>query len=622
MGLETESDVEKICSLEPSPNTVLPNCNVTYKDGLLKLKEHFTEISFSQYRTSSCKNVPSRPVDLQGNIDLKRDSIYQSSREARKMKRMGTNKGRRKIELYRASEASLPVGIVDLLCSSDEENSQKRYSPMSLNSNSSGQKSCLEPFSSNGYIEICPNMDNREMQCAAAMGCGLNGNLNFRCEQVAGPLNNGIVLPERYTALAFNKSLSANAKFLHPPSPSGSDFSSVGSSKSRFSPIRKLFNPFVKSKSLRNPSSNIAKATDIKGTGMANMRQNQTFQKSFLDDFLHSVPLSNFEAQLVEKDHLRSAVTNSPVHLHGCLKLQTNQAVPFFEFSLNCPVEIFVAKMWKADKGFSWLYTFHSISNKKKSDAVGWRLADGDNESLVVGQMQVSCSESKDSGSFDNSMVAEFVLYDVAHARQSSFSPECSDDNQHPDGFNTCVADIIHELDDGSDAGRLKHKPEHAFDKGNFDSSNAHPWPPAALHPNHEIAAISIQLPFLKRENLKLNGGDKSRDYTLSNSLNLYTSEQKRQNICGIEGLEKVKVVIPAGHHSLPSPGSPGPSSLLDRWKSRGGCDCGGWDMACPITVLGSPCIPSCENQVLVGNQQPLQLFVQVSLFICYYQLQ
>ncbi|KAL5096960.1 hypothetical protein RYX36_001287 [Vicia faba] len=34
-------------------------------------------------------------------------------------------------------------------------------------------------------------------------------------------------------------------------------------------------------------------------------------------------------------------------------------------------------------------------------------------------------------------------------------------------------------------------------------------------------------------------------------------------------------VVLPGGVHSFPSKG--GPSSLLERWKSGGSCDCGGW---------------------------------------------
>lgn len=45
-------------------------------------------------------------------------------------------------------------------------------------------------------------------------------------------------------------------------------------------------------------------------------------------------------------------------------------------------------------------------------------------------------------------------------------------------------------------------------------------------------------------------------------------------------------VVLPSGIHSLPHKG--GPSSLIQRWKSGGSCDCGGWDMGCNLRILTS----------------------------------
>ncbi|KAL1361816.1 hypothetical protein HN51_010137 [Arachis hypogaea] len=48
-------------------------------------------------------------------------------------------------------------------------------------------------------------------------------------------------------------------------------------------------------------------------------------------------------------------------------------------------------------------------------------------------------------------------------------------------------------------------------------------------------------------------------------------------------------VLLPSGVHSLPSKG--GPSSLIERWRSGGSCDCGGWDLACQLKILSN------ENQ-------------------------
>ncbi|XP_027367767.1 uncharacterized protein LOC113873708 [Abrus precatorius] len=44
--------------------------------------------------------------------------------------------------------------------------------------------------------------------------------------------------------------------------------------------------------------------------------------------------------------------------------------------------------------------------------------------------------------------------------------------------------------------------------------------------------------------------------------------------------------LIPAGLHGGPTTKHGGPSSLVDRWRSGGSCDCGGWDEGCPLTVF------------------------------------
>lgn len=72
-----------------------------------------------------------------------------------------------------------------------------------------------------------------------------------------------------------------------------------------------------------------------------------------------------------------------------------------------------------------------------------------------------------------------------------------------------------------------------------------------------------------------------------------------------------MKVVLPIGNHGLPSAESEGdPSSLLDRWKHGGGCDCGGWDMA-PLILLGNPSVQFHKDHPLVEKYQPLELFSQ-----------
>ncbi|MBA0851490.1 hypothetical protein Goshw_020711 [Gossypium schwendimanii] len=620
MGLEMDT-------LDLSPNTVLPpprqcsNIEKRYpkgksgrKDEILKVKEGFTEISFRRYRSASCKNMQCRSIGAESNAELKRGSIYQSSKEVSKMKKTGTVEGRRKIELSRSSDTSYSFRLVDSLCNSEDE----RNSVMSVGSNlksGSVNKPYVEPCSSSGFIEIClssdnKNLDKRGKQLVESVRIGNKKDVSFGCEPVVRPLDDGNDLLEEDTVQKLHKSLSAKVEASCSPSSSESDRFSWTSSRPRFSPIKKMFDPFMKSKSLRSPLGYTAEA------GMENARRNKTFRKSLLHDFSHSPRNSEPDSLFTTKDRVQSPTASSPVHLHGCLKLGVKHGMPFFEFSMNQPEDVvFLAKQWKQDNAFNWVYTFHSVGNRKKSNASIWGLSDGSKDSSIVAQMQVSCclcSEIKDNGVLENSMVTEFVLYDIAHARQHVSVQES------PDVRKTRVcpspgSDVgCYESDDGSNAVRLKDHLNVASDSDEVESVNGStPLLPANLHPSLETAAVVIQVPFKKRESLKYRRGDKIGYTRHLNLLNLSMVEECKSNVQDSKIQEKVKVVIPTGNHGYPSTETLGPSSLLDRWRNGGGCDCGGWDMACPLVVFGNPSINCSEDQLLVDSEQPFELFLQ-----------
>lgn len=628
MGLEVELEFHKNRTVGLSPNTVLPSqqdcSNVRKKntrgkprkDDLLSLKEDFIDINFGRYRSSSCKSIPSRPVGLEGTIELKRGSMYQSSEEVRKMKEMGRVQRGRKIELSRSSDTSLSFRIVDPSCGLDEEGLKKRSPVIPLDplfSPTSGSKPFVEPCSKDGFLEIYLNSNDRDKPADTVDKDSVD--LPLRSDQSVGPLNDGNELLERDTVCSLHKSQSAKVEVPYSPSPSESDCSSRASSKTRFSPVKRMFDPFKKSKSLRSPLGYSAEPGGFKTSGTTNLRRNKTSRKSLLHDFSNTEKVAQPDPQFVERENHQSVAACSPVHLHGYLKLEYKHGVPFFKFSLKCPEEVFVAKTWKTDNASKWVYTFHSIDGRKKSNASGWGWSSSDKDLTMVGQMQVSCylcSELKDGGVVNNSLVTEFVLYDIAHARQSAVVQG----DGSPDvlrALNGPNVEFIKETlqDDRSRSMKLKLQQRQAPEKGNFDSSNCYPWASAELHPNLEIAAIIMQVPIEKRKSLISKRGDKVSDKLIPDLLNHSMIEQTKKHINYSRSPEKVKVLIPAGNHGLPSAESRGPSSLLDRWRFGGGCDCGGWDMACPLAVLGNPCTQFGEDQPLVEDQQPLELFVE-----------
>ncbi|PNY05253.1 hypothetical protein L195_g001697 [Trifolium pratense] len=70
---------------------------------------------------------------------------------------------------------------------------------------------------------------------------------------------------------------------------------------------------------------------------------------------------------------------------------------------------------------------------------------------------------------------------------------------------------------------------------------------------------------------------------------------------------QEVTAVLPSGVHSLPSDG--GPSSLIERWKTGGSCDCGGWDLACKLKILANKnqtCRTSRTSEAYFADQHEL----------------
>ncbi|XP_030472483.2 uncharacterized protein LOC115690303 [Syzygium oleosum] len=636
MGVDMDLNFVKRCTVRHSPKTVLRShrhslstekrkekAKHARKDDLLILNEDFLEIDFGRYRCASCKTISSGPVEPEGNVEFRRGSVYRSSREIRRMTNIGTSERRRKIEVSQGSDTTSSVSIVDSLCPSDEESPWKRSSVISLNLDSnptSNNKHNMQPPTTNRLKDICLNVDDRKMQSAEALDRDSTGDLKFRCGENIGRSNDSNGLQERDKVCPLPKSLSAKVEM--PPSPSVSEScpSSKTSSNFRLNSVRKMFDPLIKSKSLRSPLAYAREDGLVKTTGTVHVRRDSTFRRSttMSHDFSSTSHNCRLSAQVPKTDCSHSTVQESPVHLHGFLKCRDKHGVPFFEFSLKCREEVLVAQTRKSNNSFSWVYTFHSHDGRKKSSAEGWALNEGKKESSMVGQMQACCylcSELEGTGSFDNSLVTEFVLYDIAHARRSTARESQDQASSLPEvkcgsrNNPRCVRRTS-KIDDIANAVKIQHQTKHTRDSRDPVSLNLYPWAPSEPRPDLEIAAVVIQVPYEKTESLRYKRGNKIDDNAHPSLLNFSVFEQMKEQLPE-RTCNTVQVVIPTGNHGLPNCDSRGPSSLLERWRSGGGCDCGGWDMACPLTVFGNPKIQFTEDQSLVDNQKPLELFLQ-----------
>lgn len=363
------------------------------------------------------------------------------------------------------------------------------------------------------------------------------------------------------------------------------------SHKTPFSPFKKMLDPVMKSKSLCSPSL-MEPGTTSSAPDTVSLNKYKVFPRSLLNDFSKA-------AEKIDGDRTSYQVIKtvaSPVHLHAVLKWEFNHGSSSYEFFVKDPEVVLSAKTWKTENAFNWVYTFHCckmksniISHGKKNKHL--------QQSLMIGQMQVSCylcSEVSVAGALDNSVVTEFTLYDIAQARRSVEieRSHCSADSNQTSAFT--VAD--------NSVGRYSSE---------FDSnpSTSYPLASAELQPNLEIAAIVTQIPFTKKEaleNMQVRENDNCGNQDLSSSCAV---DQTRVNIGGHSGPAYVKVVTSTGKHGLPNREELGPSSLLDRWRLGGGCDCGGWDMGCQIAVFDNADNDNVTSRE--GTQQTTVLFVK-----------
>ncbi|TVU48679.1 hypothetical protein EJB05_08324, partial [Eragrostis curvula] len=561
-----------------------------------------------------CKSLPtrSRMTNAEHTIVGKRGSMYQSSSEISRIRKI--QEGRRKIDSAFDGDAFLSFDIVD---SASQPSTSGAYLHSHENRRS-GAKASVENArkvhqASRDFLDLSfrelPDenfkLDRPRLDCTLLKNDGDDGFLEISLEKelTKGPCRNAA---SRLLDIESGKGTETNYKNKTNENNCGGDrerdsasssksmpakvsnfdgtrrsenvhHSIENSTKARSSPFKKILDPIMKSKSVRSPS--LMEKGDSNCITAPVSRKNSMSRKSLLSDFSRTEQASchpNGEIQ-----HITSAL--SPAHLQAVLKLDSRNGVQVFEFCVEGPEESISARSWKTGNELNSIYTFHS--GGKRSSAAGRISKDGGCCSTpIVGQVQVSsylCSEVGKDGTMNNSVVTEFVSYDIAHARRAlEEKTQCTETSQPP------VCGIVDKSISGESPQTINLLDHQKNARNNSDVSTSCPWSEEDLYPHLEIAATVIQVPFNKTKSKEMKNGSSP---------------------C------TVKVVTPSGLHGLPSDNEASPSPLLDRWRYGGGCDCGGWDMACPIVVLGNAYDNNWAESITLNAKHPMELFVQGS---------
>ncbi|OIV90639.1 hypothetical protein TanjilG_01720 [Lupinus angustifolius] len=261
--------------------------------------------------------------------------------------------------------------------------------------------------------------------------------------------------------------------------------------------------------------------------------------------------------------------TASSTLSEGMIQCTWEQGVPRFVFSAD-EQEVCVSKLMKVDptdnKSLDYVYQFHLSKHSQKGHEIP-------SSEQLVAKMNVSTSfivcpnncriMETQFTLFGNTEIYDKEMYTTSHSHKKNkrLSKKLSQVFSSPSWKHRILESC--QLEPHAPAG------------SNFLDTN--------VPPNFELAAIVAKehLPCKKPE--KVGGwGLKFLKKTGVNQSTLPSEGCRNTGDCSTS----TNIVIPAGIHGGPRTRNGGPSSLIDRWKSEGHCDCGGWDEGCPLTVL------------------------------------
>ncbi|XP_022979363.1 uncharacterized protein LOC111479110 [Cucurbita maxima] len=278
-------------------------------------------------------------------------------------------------------------------------------------------------------------------------------------------------------------------------------------------------------------------------------------------------------------DQSSSGSASTPL-CQGMLQFTWKEGSPHFVFSVDDEKEVYVAdssKVVSADNNaLDYVYLFRSTKSGLKDHEVR------NTRPRIVGKMTVSSSYSV---CLNNSKVVdtEFVLF--GGIENSDVETNASNTIFKKNKvFPRRVAEVFRTSNSSKQnrSGVLKDScPWEPY--SNKHNSSDDLICARSLPPNLELAAVVV------RDHLPEDRGSGVGGWGLK-FLKQVEAKQTIQADCCMRNSTKcstsMNVLIPAGLHGGPRTRNGGPSTLMERWRSNGLCDCGGWDIGCPLTVL------------------------------------
>lgn len=290
----------------------------------------------------------------------------------------------------------------------------------------------------------------------------------------------------------------------------------------------------------------------------------------------------------------QSSCSTSATMYQGMLTCAWKNGLPHYVYTVDDRPEVYVADMSKVeplgDKVLDYVYTFHSRKRGKKGnntceiylEKVGtMRVSNSitvcsDNSDVIETRFVLSVSNHDHHGMIQtsnrtlkkNKMLAKKVV-DVFRSSRS-YKYKTFYKNKAPRAI----------LEDASP--NPSRETQESFDQYEDGAENKYVQ-------DIESAAIIVKdRVFGNSKVADLGGWGIKFLKKPGNNTSLETLMPSKCTQNSVQHSTTIDVLIPAGFHGGPGTINSGPLSLIERWINGGRCDCGGWDIGCPLTILNT----------------------------------
>lgn len=326
-------------------------------------------------------------------------------------------------------------------------------------------------------------------------------------------------------------------------------------------------------------------------------------------DTMHKRPVSFSSTNSMFSDpSSSSSSSSSSAYRQGMLHCSWNNGFPRYVLSVEDQKEVYATNFSKVESDY--IYTFYSKAGKRENEI-------HDEESDIVGRMRVSTSLVVCPLDTDI-METQFILCGTDHHSEGR-THTINQTVKKSKGLSKKVSNIFRGNHSRQNTSSIFDGSVAIQDNLLESSEEGSLFPESSSPSKLELAFIVVKdhIPKTQKKvevggwGLKFLKEGEHKQKIVSPVTQSVHCEPCAKNMSSHSS--SMDIVVPAGIHGGPRTKSGGPSSLVERWRSGGACDCGGWDLGCPLTVLNAG--PNNKDVVykdgVFGKSNSFELFTQ-----------